>query len=106
MAGGCGWVDTSPMDAARIAVTGGSATSCETAELLSEHGAKVAIVEIEPAIGMGIDSITRRHLIRKLRSRGVDIRTNARVTRIGTHRLLFMAADVSTPACRRYRLTS
>jgi 2,4-dienoyl-CoA reductase-like NADH-dependent reductase (Old Yellow Enzyme family)/thioredoxin reductase len=66
----------------RIAVVGGSATGCETAEWLVAVGAEVTIVEMLPSVGQGIELITRRHLIGELRDAGVTILTNARVTMV------------------------
>jgi len=77
----------------RVVVIGGSATACETAELLTDQGAAVAILEMQPAIGIGIEAITRRYLVRALRRAGVDIRTNTHVTRIESHRVLFTGPD-------------
>jgi len=65
---------------ASVVVIGGSATGCETAELLVDRGARVTIVEMAPAIGAGIEAITRRHIIRQLRRHGAEILTGARVT--------------------------
>ena len=66
----------------RIAVVGGSATGCETAEWLVAAGAEVTIVEMLPSVGQGIELITRRHLIAELRAAGVTILTNAKVTMV------------------------
>jgi NADPH-dependent 2,4-dienoyl-CoA reductase/sulfur reductase-like enzyme len=63
----------------QVVVIGGSATGCETAEHLSEVGARVTIVELLPSIGHGIEPITRRYLVKELRRRGVDVLTGARV---------------------------
>jgi 2,4-dienoyl-CoA reductase (NADPH2) len=72
-----------------VAVIGGSATGCETAELLVGAGAHVTMLEMAPSIGTGIEAITRRHLIRMLRRRGVDIVTGARVTAVEPGRVRF-----------------
>jgi pyruvate/2-oxoglutarate dehydrogenase complex dihydrolipoamide dehydrogenase (E3) component len=66
----------------RVAVVGGSATGCETAEWLVAAGAQVTIVEMLPTVGQGIELITRRHLLAELRAAGVTILTNAKVTSI------------------------
>lgn len=77
----------------RIAVVGGSATGCETAEWLVEAGADVTIVEMLPTVGQGIEQITRRHLLRELKRRGVTILTNTKVTMIEPNELLFERTD-------------
>ncbi|MET0191362.1 MAG: NAD(P)/FAD-dependent oxidoreductase [Pseudonocardia sediminis] len=66
----------------RVVVVGGSATGCETAELLRERGAEVAIVEMARSIGRGIEAITRRQMVRSLRHDGVQVLTNSTVVGI------------------------
>jgi 2,4-dienoyl-CoA reductase-like NADH-dependent reductase (Old Yellow Enzyme family)/thioredoxin reductase len=66
----------------RVVVVGGSATGCETAELVRAQGAEVAIVEMRGSIGRGIEAITRRRLVRHLRRDGVEILTGATVVGI------------------------
>lgn len=75
-----GRVEVAPGE--RIAVVGGSATGCETAEWLVAAGAEVTIVEMLPSVGQGIELITRRHLVRELREAGVTVLTNAKVIMI------------------------
>lgn len=66
----------------RVVVVGGSATGCETAEVLRERGAAVTVVEMRATIGRGIEAITRRVLVKALRAAGVEILTGATVTAI------------------------
>jgi 2,4-dienoyl-CoA reductase-like NADH-dependent reductase (Old Yellow Enzyme family)/thioredoxin reductase len=73
----------------RVAVVGGSATGCETAEWLVAAGAHVTIVEMLPTVGQGIELITRRHLLAELRAAGVSILTDAKVTSIEPFALHF-----------------
>jgi 2,4-dienoyl-CoA reductase-like NADH-dependent reductase (Old Yellow Enzyme family)/thioredoxin reductase len=82
-----GTLRVSPGDA--VAVIGGSATGCETAEMLAGEGARVTMLEMAPSVGTGIEAITRRHLIKTLRSSGVDIVTGARVTAVEPGRVRF-----------------
>ena len=49
-------------------VIGGSATGCETAELLAGKGADVTILEMRGSVGHGIEAITRRQLLRELQA--------------------------------------
>ncbi|HWF52837.1 MAG TPA: FAD-dependent oxidoreductase [Solirubrobacteraceae bacterium] len=79
----------------RVAVVGGSATGCEAAELLVEIAAEVAILEMRGAIGQGIEPITRRHLVRHLKDRGVRVLTRAKVVMIEQDRVLYERADGS-----------
>jgi 2,4-dienoyl-CoA reductase (NADPH2) len=66
----------------RLVVVGGSATGCETAELVREQGAEVTIVEMRGSIGRGIEAITRRQLVRQLKKDGVQVLTRATVVGI------------------------
>lgn len=76
-------------EAARVVVVGGSATGCETAELLVGRGVNVTIIEMTGSIGDGIESITRRLLVRGLREHGVAMLTRARVTAIEDERVIY-----------------
>jgi 2,4-dienoyl-CoA reductase-like NADH-dependent reductase (Old Yellow Enzyme family)/thioredoxin reductase len=67
---------------ARVVIVGGSATGCETAELLLSTGANVTIIEMMSSIGQGIEQITRRHLVRVLKKAGCTILTMSKVTGI------------------------
>jgi len=76
-----------------VAIVGGSATGCETAELLLERGAAVTILEMAASIGHGIEAITRRWLVRELRRRGATVLTRATVTAIDAGRVRYETAD-------------
>lgn len=80
----------------RVTVVGGSATGCETAELLVAGGATVTIVEMLGSIGIGIEQITRRHLIRRLRKAGVAVATKATVVAIGEDHIVYEEDGRST----------
>jgi 2,4-dienoyl-CoA reductase (NADPH2) len=66
----------------RVVVIGGSATGCETAELIVAAGAAVTIVEMRGSVGRGIEAITRRQLVRALHNAGVAVRTRTTVVGI------------------------
>jgi 2,4-dienoyl-CoA reductase (NADPH2) len=74
---------------AHVAIIGGSATGCETAELLLQSGVHVTILEMAGSIGNGIENITRRRIVRGLRDDGADILTGARVTAIEADRVVY-----------------
>jgi pyruvate/2-oxoglutarate dehydrogenase complex dihydrolipoamide dehydrogenase (E3) component len=83
----------------RVAVIGGSATGCETAEHLVVRGAgQVTILDMLPHIGQGIEQITRRHLVSWLRKHGVQILTRAKVTMIEPNQVFYEKADGTTEA--------
>ncbi len=77
----------------RLAVIGGSATGCETAELAAEQGAAVTILEMQSSIGRGIEAITRRRLVSGLRRDGVQILTRAKVVTIDPGEVLYEDAE-------------
>jgi 2,4-dienoyl-CoA reductase (NADPH2) len=77
----------------RVVVIGGSATGCETAELLVAAGAEVTIVEMRGGIGFGIEAITRRHLLKTLRAQGVTLLTRAKVVMVENDDVLYEDAD-------------
>jgi 2,4-dienoyl-CoA reductase-like NADH-dependent reductase (Old Yellow Enzyme family)/thioredoxin reductase len=76
-----------------VAIVGGSATGCETAELLLDRGVRVTILEMTPSVGNGIEAITRRWLVKALRAAGAQILTGARVTAIEPGRVLYETSD-------------
>jgi 2,4-dienoyl-CoA reductase-like NADH-dependent reductase (Old Yellow Enzyme family)/thioredoxin reductase len=63
-------------------VIGGGATGCELALHLSEEGCHVTIVEMLPKIGMQIESMTRKIILRKLREYGVTVLTEHQLRKI------------------------
>ena len=73
----------------RIAIVGGSATGCETAEWLLAAGAEATILELLPTVGQGIELITRKHLIAELRSKGLRILTRSKVIMIEPNQVLY-----------------
>jgi 2,4-dienoyl-CoA reductase-like NADH-dependent reductase (Old Yellow Enzyme family)/thioredoxin reductase len=80
----------------RLAVIGGSATGCETAEHAAAAGAEVTIFELGGSIGAGIEAITRRNLIRALKRDGVAIRANAKVVMVEPDAILYEDAEGAT----------
>ncbi len=83
-------------DGARVTVIGGSATGCETAELLAEAGVPTTIVEMRRSLGAGIEAITRRTMVRGLRNAGVDILTKATVVGITADAVTWADAEGAT----------
>jgi 2,4-dienoyl-CoA reductase (NADPH2) len=77
----------------RVAVIGGSATGCETAELLVGAGCRVTIIEKLPAVGRGIELVTRKRLLKGLREAGVTILTGCEVVAIEAERTVFRRED-------------
>ena len=82
----------------KVAIVGGSATGCEAAELLADHGVSVTILEMRSSVGHGIEAITRRHLLRGLKKAGVQILTKAKVVAFEPDHVLYEDADGATHA--------
>jgi len=84
------------VDTGTAVIIGGSATGCETAELLLERGVEVTIIEMLGSIGQGIEQITRRRLIRGLREAGARILTKHRVVRIEPGKVVCLDLEADT----------
>ena len=67
---------------ADVIVVGGGPTGCEIALHMAEKGCRVTIVEMISALGSGLESMTRKILLRKLKENGVSFRTDCKVVRI------------------------
>lgn len=80
----------------RVAVIGGSATGCETAEFLMETAKEVSIIEMLPRVGRGVELITRQRLIAELKGHGVALRMGCRVTSVEPGLVHYEDADGAT----------
>ena len=63
-------------------VVGGGPTGCEVALHLAESGSKVTIVEMLSRIGNGLESITRKVLLNKLKQNNVIFMTDSMLKRV------------------------
>ena len=77
----------------RVAVIGGSATGCETAEFLIGTAGEISILEMLPRVGRGVEQITRRRLLSDLRDADVQILTGSKVIMIEPNRVVYEASD-------------
>lgn len=84
---------TSIEPGARVAVIGGSATGCETAEYLIGIASEITILEMLPSVGRGVEQITRRRLLDDLRAAGVSILTRSKVIAIEPNRVRYERSD-------------
>ncbi len=71
----------------RIVVGGGGLVGCETANLLAEDN-EVAIVEMLPEVAMGMETLSRKYLLKELEGKGVKILTNTRIVDLGRGELI------------------
>jgi len=66
----------------KTVVVGGGAAGCEIAFHLCEHGSSVAIVEILPEIGGGLESTTKKILLKKIKENNVRIITESKLLKV------------------------
>jgi 2-enoate reductase len=64
----------------KVVVAGGGAIGCEVALHLAEWGHKVSIVEMTDRVGSQYEAMTRKLILERLRSHGVEVLTNHRIT--------------------------
>ena len=62
----------------KIVVGGGGLVGCETANLLAEKN-KVVIVEMMPEVAQGMETLSKKHLLKELQEKGVKIFTNTKI---------------------------
>jgi pyruvate/2-oxoglutarate dehydrogenase complex dihydrolipoamide dehydrogenase (E3) component len=75
-------LDGETPEAMKTAVIGGGATGCEVALHLADNGSPVTIIEKLPKLGVQIESITRKMILKRLKVRNARIMTSAHVKRI------------------------
>jgi pyruvate/2-oxoglutarate dehydrogenase complex dihydrolipoamide dehydrogenase (E3) component len=66
-------------DIMKTVVIGGGATGCEVALHLADNGSPVTIVEKLPKLGVQIESITRKMILKRLKARNARIMTSVHV---------------------------
>jgi len=79
-----------------VVVVGGGGVGLETADYLSEHGAKVTVVEMLDRVGLDLERATRWVLLSRLRSKGVQILTKTKVKEIKEKMLVVERSGVQT----------
>jgi 2,4-dienoyl-CoA reductase-like NADH-dependent reductase (Old Yellow Enzyme family)/thioredoxin reductase len=77
----------------KTVIIGGGATGCEVAHHLSRAGCDVTIVELLPKAGKALESVTRKILLRQLRSSGVRILTRTSLKKVEDHGVVVMNGD-------------
>ncbi|MFZ0451646.1 MAG: FAD-dependent oxidoreductase [Desulfatiglandaceae bacterium] len=77
----------------KTVIIGGGASGCEVAHHLSQAGCDVTIVEMLPKAGKGLESMTRKILLRQLRSNGVRILTQTILTKVEDHGVVVTDGD-------------
>ncbi|MGD8990104.1 MAG: FAD-dependent oxidoreductase [Desulfobacterales bacterium] len=79
----------------KAVVVGGGATGLELALYLAEHGCHVSVVEMLAKIGRGLESMTRKILLGKLKEHRVNIWTETQLVRIESTGAVVSGSDGS-----------
>lgn len=81
----------------QVVVAGGGAIGCEVALHLAEWGHRVSIVEMTDAVGRQYEAITRKLILERLRTQGVQVLTNCRIVGYGEGRLSCVMGQEKEP---------
>ncbi len=77
----------------KTVVVGGGPTGCEVALHLAEQGSAVTILEMLPKIGNGLETVTRRVLLKELQAKGVRWHTECTLLRIEDGGVVLAGSD-------------
>jgi 2,4-dienoyl-CoA reductase-like NADH-dependent reductase (Old Yellow Enzyme family)/thioredoxin reductase len=86
----------------KVVVVGGGPTGLELALFMSEHGSSVTVIEILPDAGNGLEAMTKKIILARLKENRTTILTNTRLLKIEgngvriaepDHRERFIEAD-------------
>jgi 2,4-dienoyl-CoA reductase-like NADH-dependent reductase (Old Yellow Enzyme family)/thioredoxin reductase len=75
-------LNASPPAFKKAVVIGGGATGLEIALHLAEYGCRVSVVEMLAKIGSGLESMTKKILLRRLKEYNVKIMTETKLMRV------------------------
>jgi len=77
----------------KVVIIGGGATGLELALHLAEYGCVVNVVEMLDKVGIGLESMTRKILLAKLKEPQVKIMTETRLIRVETGAVVVARGD-------------
>jgi 2-enoate reductase len=75
-------LDGGPPSYRKVIVIGGGATGLELALHLAEYGCAVTVVEMLPKIGVGLEAMTKKIILKRLREKAVRILTSTKLSKI------------------------
>ena len=82
-----------PIPSNRVVVVGGGPTGLELALYLSELGCSVTVIEMLPKIGSGMEAMTKKVILKKLKKNNTAILTDARLTKIENNGVVVVNHD-------------
>jgi len=77
----------------KTVVVGGGPTGCEVALHLAELGSPVTVVEMLPKVGIGLETMTRRLLLLRMKDCGIAIMAGYALSRIEDDAVFVKSAD-------------
>ena len=78
-----------------VVIIGGGPTGLELALHLSDHGSAVTVIEMLPRAGAGLEAMTKKIILSRLKENNVSINTNTQLLRIEDDRVVVAGPDKS-----------
>ena len=81
-------LNSEPVEFKSVVIVGGGPTGLELALYLSEIGCSVTVVEILPHAGKGLEAMTKKIILARLKENNVTVATDTRLLKIEDHGVL------------------